>query len=183
MKKFFSFFIFLTLFFLLFFSPSALMANQAKLNPLGLAKRAKQKVNEYHEKQKKQINQALSNIPGISSNQSVSQGGGTVQPESGSVVPAGQQASPSGPTSQNQASLEEATAAEEGETEEDETEDSSLRSVDYTSPTQIFYKRECPPDKKDCVRGAVLTNIKSVIFDYSKTRGSFMNPQPADDGS
>ena len=47
------------------------------------------------------------------------------------------------------------------------------KPVDYKRSVQVFYKRECPPSQKNCDRGAVLTNIKSVIFDYAHTRGSF----------
>ena len=45
--------------------------------------------------------------------------------------------------------------------------------VDYKTQVQVFYKNKCLPSQKDCDRGAVLTNIKSVIFDYAHTRGSF----------
>ena len=47
------------------------------------------------------------------------------------------------------------------------------KPVDYTSPIQIFYKRKCASNQANCNRGAVLTNIRSVIFDYAHTRGSF----------
>ena len=45
--------------------------------------------------------------------------------------------------------------------------------VDYKAGIQIFYKRDCSASQKNCNKGAVLTNIKSVIFDYAHTRGSF----------
>ena len=48
------------------------------------------------------------------------------------------------------------------------------RPVDYKSSTQIFYKQDCLPSQSSCKRkGAVLTNIKSVIFNYAHSRGSF----------
>ena len=48
-----------------------------------------------------------------------------------------------------------------------------VKPVDYRSSIQIFYKRKCNSVEKRCDRGPVLTNIKSVIFDYAHTRGSF----------
>ena len=173
MKRSFSFFVCLILFPALFFAPPALRFSQAKLKPLSLADRARQKVNEYHAKQKEQIDQILPNVSSFLSGQPIPQGE-AIPPEAG-AMPSGQ-ASPPSPPLPDQGSLE--APAAEGKAQEDETEDSSLRSVDYTSPTQVFYKRECPPEEKDCVRGAVLTNIKSVIFDYSKTRGSFTMDPP-----
>ena len=48
------------------------------------------------------------------------------------------------------------------------------KRTDYKASTQIFYKKDCLPSQKDCKRnGAVLTNIKSVIFNYAHSRGSF----------
>ena len=48
------------------------------------------------------------------------------------------------------------------------------KPVDYKSATQIFYKQDCLPSESNCNRsGAVLTNIKSVIFNYAHSRGSF----------
>ena len=48
------------------------------------------------------------------------------------------------------------------------------RPIDYKSSTQIFYKQDCLPSQSKCERnGAVLTNIKSVIFNYAHSRGSF----------
>ena len=48
-----------------------------------------------------------------------------------------------------------------------------VESVDYNRNIQVFYKRGCEPSQKNCHRGAVLTNIKSLIFDYAHRRGSF----------
>ena len=48
------------------------------------------------------------------------------------------------------------------------------RPIDYKASTQIFYKNDCLPSQKNCKRdGAVFTNIKSIIFDYAHSRGSF----------
>ena len=48
------------------------------------------------------------------------------------------------------------------------------KPIDYKAGTQIFYKKDCLPAKNDCKRsGAVFTNIKSVIFNYAHSRGSF----------
>ena len=48
------------------------------------------------------------------------------------------------------------------------------KPIDYKLGTQIFYKKDCLPSEKNCKRsGPVFTNIKSVIFDYAHSRGSF----------
>ena len=47
------------------------------------------------------------------------------------------------------------------------------KSVNYTKSAQVFYKKKCLPSRSDCNRGAVLTNIPSVIFDYAVSRGIF----------
>ena len=48
------------------------------------------------------------------------------------------------------------------------------RLIDYKSSTQVFYKKDCLPSQSDCKRsGAVFTNIKSVIFNFAHSRGSF----------
>ncbi|MCZ0932644.1 MAG: hypothetical protein OXJ52_05785 [Oligoflexia bacterium] len=48
------------------------------------------------------------------------------------------------------------------------------KPIDYKTATQIFYKKDCQPSQSNCKRsGAVLTNIKSVIFNYAHSRGSF----------
>ena len=56
---------------------------------------------------------------------------------------------------------------------DDEGVHQKTNPVDYKAQIQIFYKKKCLPSQKDCNRGAVLTNIKSVIFNYAHTRGSF----------
>jgi len=55
----------------------------------------------------------------------------------------------------------------------DEGVHQKTNSVDYKAQVQVFYKRKCLSSQKDCNRGAVLTNITSVIFNYAHTRGSF----------
>lgn len=64
----------------------------------------------------------------------------------------------------------------------DRLQDSDIESeaspVDYKASMQIFYKRSCSPSEVNCNKGAVLTNIKSVIFDYAHSRGSFAKNQP-----
>lgn len=48
------------------------------------------------------------------------------------------------------------------------------KPVDYTTATQIFYKKDCQPSQSNCKRsGALFTNIKSVILNYARSRGSF----------
>ena len=48
------------------------------------------------------------------------------------------------------------------------------KPIDYKAKTQIFYKKDCLPSQSNCQRkGAVFTNIRSVIFDYAHSRGSF----------
>lgn len=48
------------------------------------------------------------------------------------------------------------------------------KPIDYKTGTQIFYKKDCLPSQSNCKRsGAVFTNIKSVIFNYAHSRGSF----------
>ena len=54
-----------------------------------------------------------------------------------------------------------------------------IKPVDYKTSTQVFYKRKCSSVQKNCDRGPLLTNIKSVIFDYAHTRGSFAQSQKA----
>ena len=54
-----------------------------------------------------------------------------------------------------------------------------IKPVDYKTSTQVFYKRKCPSAQKNCDKGPLLTNIKSVIFDYAHTRGSFAQSQKA----
>ena len=49
--------------------------------------------------------------------------------------------------------------------------------VDYKSGMQVFYKNTCTASQKNCRRGAVLTNIKSVIFNYAHSRGIFAKSQ------
>ena len=57
---------------------------------------------------------------------------------------------------------------------EDELGDQSIQDeiepVDYGRSVQIFYKNKCPRSAGNCDRGAVFTNIKSVIFDYARAR-------------
>ena len=46
--------------------------------------------------------------------------------------------------------------------------------VDYTKGTVIFYKNNCKhTTHQNCTAVPVLTNIKSVIFDYAHNRGEF----------
>ncbi|MGI9549474.1 MAG: hypothetical protein ACR2M7_05850, partial [Bdellovibrionales bacterium] len=46
--------------------------------------------------------------------------------------------------------------------------------VDYTKSTVIFYKNNCNHmAHQNCTAVPVLTNIKSVIFDYAHNRGEF----------
>jgi len=52
----------------------------------------------------------------------------------------------------------------------------NTKPVDYESSIQVFYKKDCSNLPNNCQRGAVLTNIKSVIFDYAHARGSFAKP-------
>ena len=52
-------------------------------------------------------------------------------------------------------------------------------SVNYKKSVQVFYKKKCQPSQKNCNRGPVLTNIKSVIFDYAHSRGSFAQAEEA----
>ena len=48
------------------------------------------------------------------------------------------------------------------------------RPIDYKTSTQVFYKNDCLSSQSNCKRsGAVFTNIKSVIFNYAHSRGSF----------
>ena len=48
------------------------------------------------------------------------------------------------------------------------------KPINYKTTTQIFYKKDCQPSQSNCKRsGAVFTNIKSVIFNYAHSRGSF----------
>ncbi|MCY4321702.1 MAG: hypothetical protein OXC37_04805 [Bdellovibrionaceae bacterium] len=57
---------------------------------------------------------------------------------------------------------------------QDEFLDNEEDSINYKQLTHIFYKNPCKADQANCVRsGAVLTNIKSVIFDYDHNRGKF----------
>ncbi len=42
--------------------------------------------------------------------------------------------------------------------------------VDYKADVQIFYKRKCQNNQKNCNRGPIFTNIKSVIFNYNRTQ-------------
>lgn len=50
---------------------------------------------------------------------------------------------------------------------------SNIKNIDYNKGLQVFYKKSCKAGEKKCHRGAVLTNINSVIFDYAKARGRF----------
>ena len=54
-----------------------------------------------------------------------------------------------------------------------------IKPVDYKTSTQVFYKKKCSSVQKNCDRGPLLTNIKSVIFDYAHNRGSFSQSQKA----
>ena len=48
------------------------------------------------------------------------------------------------------------------------------KPIDYKLGTHVFYKKICKIGEENCKRsGAILTNIKSVIFDYAHSRGSF----------
>lgn len=73
--------------------------------------------------------------------------------------------------------LEHLTDREIEERLQDEAIKPETNPVDYKAGIQVFYKRTCPAPQENCNRGAVLTNIKSVIFDYSHSRGSFAKPQ------
>ncbi len=66
---------------------------------------------------------------------------------------------------------------DEDEDLRDKEEYQDANPVDYKARMLVFYKRKCPPSQKRCNRGAVLTNIKSVIFNYAHTRGSFAQQQ------
>ena len=48
-----------------------------------------------------------------------------------------------------------------------------IKSVDFKEGMQVFYKEECNGADENCQRHPVLTNIKSVIFDYAYSRGNF----------
>ena len=50
----------------------------------------------------------------------------------------------------------------------------AVKPVDYNRKIQVFYKKECDEtSQRSCHRGAVLTNIKSLAFDYAHNRGGF----------
>ena len=61
-------------------------------------------------------------------------------------------------------SMKHLTKEELEERFQDEGVKQKTNPVDYKAKVQIFYKRKCAPSQKNCNRGAVLTNIKSVIF-------------------
>ena len=43
----------------------------------------------------------------------------------------------------------------------------------YKSQSVVFYKNDCNLKDKNCKRGAMLVNIKSVMFDYEQGRMKF----------
>lgn len=51
--------------------------------------------------------------------------------------------------------------------------DIQVEAVDYTKKTMVFYKNKCEDGQSYCYKNPVLTNIKSVIFDYAHQRGIF----------
>ena len=57
---------------------------------------------------------------------------------------------------------------------EEKVEIETSTPVNYKSNIQIFYKENCLSSQANCRRShPVLTNIKSVIFDFAHARGSF----------
>ena len=69
--------------------------------------------------------------------------------------------------------LRDMTSEELSEELEDQEIEDEIDLVDYKRSVQVFYKNKCPRRAKNCVRGAVFTNIKSVIFDYARSRAGF----------
>ena len=56
--------------------------------------------------------------------------------------------------------------------------------VDYKTGSTVLYTKKCDPKSQNCNRGAVFTNVKSVIFDYNNRRGRFANvPKSKQPGS
>lgn len=78
------------------------------------------------------------------------------------------------PTQQLEENLNDLTKEELDRRFSDQDIYQEVEPVDYKSSIQVFYKNRCPASSsKNCQRGAVLTNIKSVIFDYAHSRGNF----------
>ncbi|MBC6414897.1 MAG: hypothetical protein GDA46_00675 [Bdellovibrionales bacterium] len=58
----------------------------------------------------------------------------------------------------------------------DEDQSSNNVSSRYNSKTVIFYKKDCEVTDQNCVKkGAMLVNVKSVIFNYYHNRMKFQN--------
>ena len=79
----------------------------------------------------------------------------------------------SSPEIARERALESLTESEVEKRFQDQGVDPETKPVNYKAGIQIFYKKNCAPSQKNCSKGAVLTNIKSVIFDYAHSRGSF----------
>ena len=73
--------------------------------------------------------------------------------------------------------LEHSIESEIEEEFRDQGIEADTNPVDYKSGMQVFYKNTCTASQKNCRRGAVLTNIKSVIFNYAHSRGIFAKSQ------
>lgn len=142
----------------------------ATIQPKKILDKTKEAVKEYEDVQKNQLK-----------SMSDPRSSGVVQKNNSGAVSSSQTGNnfvrkKSNLSSQNISpeTLKQMTESDLEETFRDEAIYQDVKSVDYKSDIQVFYKNSsCSVGQKNCHRGAVLTNIKSVIFDYAHTRGSF----------
>lgn len=60
----------------------------------------------------------------------------------------------------------------------DYNKNKTLQDGSYNKKLQVLYTKICPPEtysNKECNRGPVLTNIKSVVFDYNNRKNMYAN--------
>ena len=157
----------------------------AQIQSKGILDKAKQTVQNYEEAQ----NNKLTNINAINSepvplatqqnimdpslvnptSHPVTQDTSLINPADHSVIQ-----DPSLQSSDNSSVVSNPYSKEELDKKlQDEEIRQETQAVDYKRKFQVFYKRDCQASQKNCHRGAVLTNIKSLIFDYAHKRGSF----------
>ena len=120
-----------------------------------LIKQAKEKLEQYNEAEKRKLASIVS--------------GNVTPPASDPVEGSQPQQNLTGGTED----LKHLTEREIEERFQDQGIEPETEPVDYKAGIQVFYKNKCSASQKDCSKGAVLTNIKSVIFDYAQSRGSF----------